>query len=152
MFFILSHLKQSYLKIKQNLFFSFAYNAISIPLASGFFLLFSPMSTNAVFLNSNNSIISSFVHNTFNSVLTPSTAGLMMGMSSVSVVCNSLLLRLRFNNSNKNNNNNYKIHSGNDSWRRRIIGNNVIKKCSTSNNNMTDERDYSKDDIIINNN
>jgi len=61
-------------QIKENIFFSFAYNAMSIPLASG--LLLPVLGT-------------SFM-------LTPSTAGLMMGMSSVSVVSNSLLLRAKY--------------------------------------------------------
>lgn len=61
-------------QIKENLFFSFTYNAVSIPLASGMML---PL-----------------LGSTF--MLSPSVAGLMMGLSSVSVVGNSLLLRMRY--------------------------------------------------------
>ena len=56
--------------IKQNLFWAFFYNTMGIPLAAGV-LQFSPV----------------------NFVLEPIWAGAAMGLSSVSVVCNSLRLK-----------------------------------------------------------
>ena len=59
-------------KIRQNLFWAFAYNTLGIPLAAGILLP------------------------SFDFVLTPAGAAALMAFSSVSVVTNSLLLR-RFN-------------------------------------------------------
>ncbi|KST63933.1 heavy metal translocating P-type ATPase [Mastigocoleus testarum] len=56
-------------KIRQNLFWAFAYNTLGIPLAAGILLP------------------------SFNFVLTPAGAAALMAFSSVSVVTNSLLLR-----------------------------------------------------------
>ncbi len=56
-------------KIRQNLFWAFAYNTLGIPIAAGLLL---PQ---------------------WGIILSPSTAGAMMAFSSVSVVTNSLLLR-----------------------------------------------------------
>ncbi|MGB3403512.1 MAG: heavy metal translocating P-type ATPase [Microcoleaceae cyanobacterium] len=59
-------------KIRQNLFWAFAYNIIGIPVAAGVLLL------------------------PFGILLSPSVAGALMAFSSVSVVTNSLLLRYQF--------------------------------------------------------
>ncbi|MBD2293198.1 copper-translocating P-type ATPase [Anabaena sphaerica FACHB-251] len=56
-------------KIRQNLFWAFAYNTIGIPLAAGVFLPY------------------------FGFVLSPSSAAALMAFSSVSVITNSVLLR-----------------------------------------------------------
>ncbi len=58
-------------KIRQNLAWAFGYNAISIPLAAGVLLP------------------------TMGICLTPSISGALMGLSSVMVVSNSLLLQVR---------------------------------------------------------
>ncbi|KAF8020023.1 hypothetical protein BT93_G0651 [Corymbia citriodora subsp. variegata] len=58
--------------IKQNLWWAFAYNIVGIPIAAGVLL---PMT---------------------GITLTPSIAGALMGLSSIGVMANSLLLRLRF--------------------------------------------------------
>ncbi len=57
-------------KIQQNLFWAFAYNIIGLPIAAGVLLL--PLGL----------------------ILSPATAGALMALSSVSVVTNSLVLRL----------------------------------------------------------
>lgn len=59
-------------KIRQNLFWAFAYNSLGIPVAAGVLLP------------------------SFGIVLSPATAGAFMAFSSVSVVTNSLLLRRKF--------------------------------------------------------
>jgi Cu2+-exporting ATPase len=64
--------KATFNKIRQNLFWAFAYNVVGIPLAAGVLL-------------PNSDIL-----------LSPATAGAMMALSSVSVVTNSLLLYLTF--------------------------------------------------------
>lgn len=61
--------KQTVGKIKQNLFFSLFYNVLGIPIAAGLLT-------------------------TFGIILKPEFAGLAMALSSVSVVLNSLLLKL----------------------------------------------------------
>ncbi|GAB2292000.1 Polyamine N-acetyltransferase 1 [Dionaea muscipula] len=58
--------------VKQNLWWAFAYNIVGIPIASGVLLPFT------------------------GTILTPSIAGALMGLSSVGVMTNSLLLRLKF--------------------------------------------------------
>ncbi len=58
-------------KIRQNLFWAFAYNTVGIPVAAGVFFV------------------------SFGLVLRPEFAGAAMALSSVSVLTNSLLLRLR---------------------------------------------------------
>ena len=62
----------TFLKIRQNLFWAFAYNLLGIPAAAGVFLP------------------------SFHLALSPATAGAFMAFSSVSVVTNSLLLRHTF--------------------------------------------------------
>lgn len=64
--------KKTMRKIYENLFLSFAYNVTSIPFASG--LMIPALGPTWM--------------------LSPSSAGLMMGMSSVTVMANSLLLRI----------------------------------------------------------
>ncbi|MGQ4649514.1 heavy metal translocating P-type ATPase [Lyngbya aestuarii] len=64
--------KASFNKIRQNLFWAFGYNSLAIPAAAGVLLP------------------------AFGFVLSPSAAGALMALSSVSVVTNSLLLRHRW--------------------------------------------------------
>lgn len=61
--------RSTFNKIRQNLFWAFAYNIIAIPAAAGFLLP------------------------THHFTLSPSNAGALMALSSISVVTNSLLLR-----------------------------------------------------------
>ncbi len=61
--------RATFLKIRQNLFWAFAYNTLAIPVAAGVLLP------------------------SFGFVLNPAAAGALMAFSSVSVVTNSLLLR-----------------------------------------------------------
>ncbi|KAG0497639.1 hypothetical protein HPP92_002330 [Vanilla planifolia] len=63
--------KQTMKTVRQNLWWAFAYNIVGIPIAAGFLL---PIT---------------------GTMLTPSIAGALMGLSSVGVMANSLLLRLR---------------------------------------------------------
>nr|DAD41143.1 TPA_asm: hypothetical protein HUJ06_015466 [Nelumbo nucifera] len=58
--------------VKQNLWWAFAYNIVGIPIAAGLLL---PVT---------------------GTILTPSIAGALMGLSSLGVMTNSLLLRLKF--------------------------------------------------------
>ncbi|KAG6789069.1 hypothetical protein POTOM_005153 [Populus tomentosa] len=58
--------------VKQNLWWAFAYNIVGIPIAAGMLL---PVN---------------------GTVLTPSIAGALMGLSSIGVMTNSLLLRFKF--------------------------------------------------------
>ncbi|XP_057976559.1 copper-transporting ATPase PAA1, chloroplastic isoform X3 [Malania oleifera] len=58
--------------VKQNLWWAFAYNIVGIPIAAGMLL---PVT---------------------GTILTPSIAGALMGLSSLGVMTNSLLLRLKF--------------------------------------------------------
>ncbi|XP_038876702.1 copper-transporting ATPase PAA1, chloroplastic [Benincasa hispida] len=63
--------------VKQNLWWAFGYNIVGIPIAAGVLL---PIT---------------------GTILTPSIAGAFMGLSSVGVMANSLLLRLRFSQNRK---------------------------------------------------
>ncbi|XP_021614871.1 copper-transporting ATPase PAA1, chloroplastic isoform X2 [Manihot esculenta] len=63
--------------VKQNLWWAFAYNIIGIPIAAGMLL---PVT---------------------GTMLTPSIAGALMGLSSIGVMSNSLLLRLKFSSKQK---------------------------------------------------
>ncbi|KAJ6389659.1 hypothetical protein OIU77_027893 [Salix suchowensis] len=63
--------------VKQNLWWAFAYNIVGIPIAAGILLP------------------------TTGTILTPSIAGALMGLSSIGVMTNSLLLRLKFSSKQK---------------------------------------------------
>ncbi|KAL5992392.1 Polyamine N-acetyltransferase 1 [Asimina triloba] len=63
--------------IQQNLWWAFAYNIVGIPIAAGIMLPFT------------------------GTMLTPSIAGAFMGLSSMGVMMNSLLLRLKFQSKQK---------------------------------------------------
>uniref|UniRef100_A0A0A0KVV9 Uncharacterized protein n=3 Tax=Cucumis sativus TaxID=3659 RepID=A0A0A0KVV9_CUCSA len=63
--------------VKQNLWWAFGYNIVGIPVAAGVLL---PIT---------------------GTILTPSIAGALMGLSSVGVMANSLLLRIRFSQNRK---------------------------------------------------
>eukprot|EP01018_Ginkgo_biloba_P006168 Gb_33744 [translate_table: standard] len=69
--------KMTMRKIKQNLLWAFLYNIVGIPVAAGVLL---PVS---------------------GTMLTPSLAGALMGISSLGVMANSLLLQLEFNSKRK---------------------------------------------------
>jgi P-type Cu2+ transporter len=66
---VLTLSQATFRKIRQNLFWAFVYNIVAIPAAAGAFLP------------------------AFHFTLSPSNAGLLMALSSISVVTNSLLLR-----------------------------------------------------------
>ncbi|KAH7441076.1 hypothetical protein KP509_03G024700 [Ceratopteris richardii] len=68
--------KITFKKIKQNLLWAFLYNIIGLPVAAGVLLPFT------------------------NTMLTPSLAGAMMGISSLGVMANSLLLQFEYNRGN----------------------------------------------------
>lgn len=72
--FILS--KMTLKKIKQNLWWAFLYNIVGLPVAAGVLL---PIT---------------------NTMLTPSFAGALMGISSLGVMANSLLLQFEYNRQN----------------------------------------------------
>ncbi|KAG1342359.1 copper-transporting ATPase PAA1, chloroplastic [Cocos nucifera] len=69
--------KQTMRTVKQNLWWAFAYNIVGLPIAAGILL---PVT---------------------GTMLTPSIAGALMGLSSVAVMTNSLLLRLRLRSKHK---------------------------------------------------
>lgn len=69
--------KQTMRTVKQNLWWAFAYNIVGLPIAAGILL---PVT---------------------GTMLTPSIAGALMGLSSVAVMTNSLLLRLRLGSKQK---------------------------------------------------
>ncbi|XP_020242331.1 copper-transporting ATPase PAA1, chloroplastic isoform X2 [Asparagus officinalis] len=69
--------KQTMTTVKQNLWWAFAYNIVGIPIAAGILL---PVT---------------------GTMLTPSIAGALMGLSSVGVMANSLLLRLKLGSKQK---------------------------------------------------
>lgn len=84
-------------KIWQNLFWAFIYNIIGIPLAAGFLILLNRWFPAGVanFLSLFGvGFWKSFLSSLFNSGLRPEIAGFAMAFSSVSVVLNSLTLRL----------------------------------------------------------
>jgi Cu2+-exporting ATPase len=66
----LSLARQAQVKVRQNLFWAFGYNLVVLPLAAGLLLP------------------------GFGVLLTPPLAALLMALSSITVVCNALLLRL----------------------------------------------------------
>ncbi|MCO5560472.1 hypothetical protein L7F22_014087 [Adiantum nelumboides] len=68
--------KMTLKKIKQNLWWAFLYNIVGLPVAAGVLL---PVT---------------------NTMLTPSLAGAMMGISSLGVMANSLLLQIEYNRGN----------------------------------------------------
>ncbi|XP_062176671.1 copper-transporting ATPase PAA1, chloroplastic [Alnus glutinosa] len=79
--------------VKQNLWWAFAYNIVGIPIAAGMLL---PVT---------------------GTMLTPSIAGALMGLSSIGVMTNSLLLRYKFSKKRKQVYGSYansKIHSDSD--------------------------------------
>ncbi|KAK4564039.1 hypothetical protein RGQ29_006220 [Quercus rubra] len=69
--------------VKQNLWWAFAYNIVGIPIAAGMLL---PVT---------------------GTMLTPSIAGALMGLSSIGVMANSLLLRFKFSSKQKQINGSY---------------------------------------------
>ncbi|KAG5526011.1 hypothetical protein RHGRI_032335 [Rhododendron griersonianum] len=77
--------------VKQNLWWAFGYNMVGIPIAAGVLL---PVT---------------------GTMLTPSIAGALMGLSSIGVMTNSLLLRLRFASKQQNYTDLLSIKAGSDS-------------------------------------
>ncbi|KAF7127454.1 hypothetical protein RHSIM_Rhsim11G0136600 [Rhododendron simsii] len=77
--------------VKQNLWWAFGYNMVGIPIAAGMLL---PVT---------------------GTMLTPSIAGALMGLSSIGVMTNSLLLRLRFASKQQNYTDLLSIKAGSDS-------------------------------------
>lgn len=69
--------RQTMKTVKQNLWWAFGYNIVGIPIAAGTLLPLTGL------------------------MLTPSIAGALMGLSSIGVMTNSLLLRLRFTSQQK---------------------------------------------------
>ncbi|KAL4580899.1 hypothetical protein LXL04_017105 [Taraxacum kok-saghyz] len=69
--------RQTMKTVKQNLWWAFGYNIVGIPIAAGTLLPLTGL------------------------MLTPSIAGALMGLSSIGVMSNSLLLRLRFSSQQK---------------------------------------------------
>uniref|UniRef100_A0A2P2KHW4 Copper-transporting ATPase PAA1ic n=2 Tax=Rhizophora mucronata TaxID=61149 RepID=A0A2P2KHW4_RHIMU len=87
--------------IKQNLWWAFAYNIVGIPIGAGMLL---PIT---------------------GTMLTPSIAGALMGLSSIGVMTNSLLLRLKFASREKKVNgatSSSKIYLGSDILTEREVG------------------------------
>ncbi|KAK9077139.1 hypothetical protein SSX86_005475 [Deinandra increscens subsp. villosa] len=70
--------RQTMNTVKQNLWWAFGYNIVGIPIAAGTLLPVTGL------------------------MLTPSIAGALMGLSSIGVMANSLLLRFRFTSKQKN--------------------------------------------------
>ncbi|PWA66437.1 copper-transporting ATPase PAA1, chloroplastic [Artemisia annua] len=78
--------RQTMTTVKQNLWWAFGYNIVGIPIAAGTLLPLTGL------------------------MLTPSIAGALMGLSSIGVMTNSLLLRFRFASHQK------KIHGASSSY------------------------------------
>ncbi len=78
--------KETIWKIKQNLFWAFIYNIIGIPVAMGVLIFLSQKG---------------FISRSIESGLRPEIAGFAMAFSSISVVSNSLLLKLYKPNTNR---------------------------------------------------
>lgn len=97
--------KKTVFKIWQNFFWAFIYNAIAIPVAAGFHLILTVHQGNPSswvvsfgnflsFLPNIGEVLKSIWINFAQSTLRPEIAGFAMALSSISVVLNSLLLRL----------------------------------------------------------
>jgi Cu+-exporting ATPase len=97
--------KKTIFKIWQNFFWAFVYNIVAIPVAAGLHLVFtrhggipaawvSSLGDVFVLIPSIGQAVSSIWLNLSQSALRPEIAGFAMAFSSVSVVLNSLLLRL----------------------------------------------------------